>query len=51
MTRKQRLIPGAVTGGVGLLQALQDDVHRLQDVASLERAPGDPRDRRHAKVL
>jgi hypothetical protein len=29
MTSEQRLIPGAMVRGVGLLQALQDDIHRL----------------------
>jgi hypothetical protein len=50
MTRERHLILGVVAGGVGLLQALQDDVHRLHDVASRAQIPGDPRDRRHDKV-
>jgi hypothetical protein len=36
------LIPGVMARGVGLLQALQDDIHHLQDVASYARVPGDP---------
>jgi hypothetical protein len=37
--------------GIGLLQVLQDYVHHLQDVISRAWILGDPRDRRHAKVL
>jgi hypothetical protein len=48
---EQRLITRVVARGVGLPQALQYDVHRHQDVASLARVLGDSRGGRHAKVL
>jgi hypothetical protein len=44
------LIPGVMARGVGLLQVLKDDVHRLQDVAGHVWVLGDVRDRGHAKV-
>jgi hypothetical protein len=40
-----------MTGGIGLLPVLWDDVHHLQDVISRAQIPRDPLDRRHAKVL
>jgi hypothetical protein len=36
--------PGTMAIGVGLLQALQDDIHHLQDVIGYASIPGDPRD-------
>jgi hypothetical protein len=47
---EQLLIPGAVASGVGLLQALKDDIHYLHDVAGHVRVPGDLWDWGHAKV-
>jgi hypothetical protein len=48
--RGQHQIPGTIAGGVGSPQAFQDGARRLQDVIDRAWVPGDPRDRRHAKV-
>jgi hypothetical protein len=50
MKGQQCLIPGVVAGVVGLLQVLQDDVHRLQDISGCAKILRDPQDRGHAKV-
>jgi hypothetical protein len=43
-TGQQCLVPRVMAGVIGLIQALQDDVHRLQDVADLAWILGDLRD-------
>jgi hypothetical protein len=47
---EQHLIIGAMVEGVGLLQALQDDIHHLLHVAGCPCIPRDLQDRGHAKV-
>jgi hypothetical protein len=42
--------PGTSTGGVSLLQTLQDSAHRLHDIASSTGILRDPRDGLHTKV-
>jgi hypothetical protein len=47
VTGSQHLILGAVAGVIGLLHALQNHIHRLQDVTGGTRIPKDSQDRRH----
>jgi hypothetical protein len=42
MIGERRLIPGGMAGCVGLSQALQDDIHRLQDITECAQISGDP---------
>jgi hypothetical protein len=46
-TSSQHLIPGGVAGVVGLLHALQDHIHHLQDITDCTQILGDSWDRRH----
>jgi hypothetical protein len=39
-----------MAGGVGLLQVLQDDIHRIQDIASHAWILENPQDEGHAKI-
>jgi hypothetical protein len=48
MADERRLVPRAVAGGVGLLQALQDNAHHRQDITIHMQVLRDPRDGRHA---
>jgi hypothetical protein len=50
VTNERSLIIGAMAGGVGLPQGLQDDAHRLQDIASHAWILGDSWDGRQAKI-
>jgi hypothetical protein len=47
---ERRLIPGAMSGGIGLPQAPQDDTHCLQGVVSHAWILGDPWYGRHATI-